>query len=56
MCCPCIHCGKCADRMGRCVACREKLPEPFARRCPLCGAEQPPPPGTRLPAGDVRKK
>lgn len=45
MCCPCNHCGKCADRQGRCVVCHEKIAYLFAPRCDVCGAAQPPAPG-----------
>lgn len=49
MCCPCNHCGKCADRQGRCIVCHERLTKLFAPVCEKCGAPQPPPPGARLP-------
>ncbi len=51
MCCPCTHCGKCIDRIGRCLKCREKLPTTFAPVCPACGCVQPAPPGTPISGG-----
>ena len=41
MCCPCIHCGKCADRMGRCEMCirdsyNSKLGYGAPHKCMCC--------------------
>ena len=45
VCCPCIHCGKCIERQGRCIVCHAKLPNLFSPVCVECGASQPPAPG-----------